>query len=190
MGAIDIVSASAGSGKTYSMSYRYVRTLIQNPTLYRHILAVTFTNKATDELKERILKHLHTLALGCNEKFEEKLLEDTTFDSAAIRSRAAEARSFILHDYNNFAVMTIDKFFQRIMRSFIKELDVDLNFNLELQTDSLLARAADNMLDQLSDEEHKDLRSWVLDFIGEKIDDGHEWDIRKGLISLGKELFK
>ena len=190
MGAIDIVSASAGSGKTYNMSYRYVRTLIQNPTLYRHILAVTFTNKATDELKERILKHLHTLALGCNEKFEEKLLEDTSFDSAAIRSRAAEARSLILHDYNNFAVMTIDKFFQRIMRSFIKELDVDLNFNLELQTDSLLARAADNMLDQLSDEEHKDLRSWVLDFIGEKIDDGHEWDIRKGLISLGKELFK
>lgn len=190
MGAIDIVSASAGSGKTYSMSYRYVRTLIQNPTLYRHILAVTFTNKATDELKERILKHLHTLALGCNEKFEEKLLEDTPFDSATIRSRAAEARSLILHDYNNFAVMTIDKFFQRIMRSFIKELDVDLSFNLELQTDSLLARAADNMLDKLSDEEHRDLRSWVLEFIGEKIEDGHEWDIRKGLILLGKELFK
>ena len=70
MGAIDIVSASAGSGKTYNMAYRYIRTLITNPYLYRHILAVTFTNKATDELKERILKQLNSLATGKNEDFE------------------------------------------------------------------------------------------------------------------------
>ena len=190
MGAIDIVSASAGSGKTYNMAYRYIRTLITNPHLYRHILAVTFTNKATDELKERILKQLNLLAKGENDDFEEKLTTDTGLSSSTIRSRATEARNLILHDYNNFAVMTIDKFFQRVMRAFIKELDVDLNFNLELETDSLLARAADNLLDKLSDSERGDLRRWVLDFIGEKIEDGKEWDIRRGLIKLGNELFK
>ncbi len=190
MGVIDIVSASAGSGKTYNMAYRYIRTLITNPYIYRHILAVTFTNKATDELKERILEKLHKLAIGENEEFEEMLLKDTDLDSNTIRAHAAEARNLILHDYNNFAVMTIDKFFQRVMRAFIKELDIDLNFNLELETDSLLARAADNLLDRLSDSERSDLRSWVLDFIGEKIESGEGWDIRKGLTTLGKELFK
>ena len=130
MGVIDIVSASAGSGKTYNMAYRYIRTLITNPYIYRHILAVTFTNKATDELKERIIEKLHKLATGENEEFEEMLLKDTELDSDTIRAHAAEARNLILHDYNNFAVMTIDKFFQRVMRAFIKELDVDLNFNL------------------------------------------------------------
>lgn len=190
MGVIDIVSASAGSGKTYNMAYRYIRTLITNPYIYRHILAVTFTNKATDELKERILEKLHKLALGENEEFEEMLLKDTELDSDTIRAHAAEARNLILHDYNNFAVMTIDKFFQRVMRAFIKELDVDLNFNLELETDSLLARAADNLLDKLSESQRSDLRSWVLDFIGEKIESGEGWDIRKGLTTLGKELFK
>ena len=190
MGVVDIVSASAGSGKTYSMAYRYVRTLIQNPTLYRHILAVTFTNKATDELKERILRQLHDLAKGNQMDYEQRLLCDTEFDSATIRARAAEARSLILHDYNNFSVMTIDKFFQRVMRAFIKELDVDLSFNIELQTDSLLARAADRMLDELSNEEKAELRDWVLEFIGENIEEGESWDIKRSLTKLGTELFK
>ena len=190
MGAIDIVSASAGSGKTYNMAYRYIRTLIENPTDYRHILAVTFTNKATDELKERILNQLHSLAQGTNEDFENKLTADTGLDRPTVRRHAAEARSNILHDYNNFSVMTIDKFFQRVMRAFIKELDVNINFNLELKTESLISQAADLMLDRLSESEQEELRSWVMYYVGESIEDGEGWNIKKSLVQLGKELFK
>lgn len=190
MGAIDIVSASAGSGKTYNMAYRYIRTLIENPTDYRHILAVTFTNKATDELKERILNQLHSLAQGTNEDFENKLTADTGLDRPTVRRHAAEARSNILHDYNNFSVMTIDKFFQRVMRAFIKELDVNINFNLELKTESLISQAADLMLDRLSENEQEELRSWVMYYVGESIEDGEGWNIKKSLVQLGKELFK
>ena len=111
MGRVDILSASAGSGKTYNMAYRYILSLIDQPTRYRHLLAVTFTNKATDELKGRILQFLNELACGEKADFEAKLMKDLRLDGATIRSRATEARNYILHDYNNFSILTIDKFF-------------------------------------------------------------------------------
>ncbi len=188
MGQVNVVSASAGSGKTYNMAYSYILTLIDQPTRYRNLLAVTFTNKATDELKQRILQHLNGLSQGANGDFEAKLMHDLRLDSATIRSRAAEARNYILHDYNNFSILTIDKFFQRVMRAFIKELGKDLNFNLELQTDTLLGQAADRMLDELSTDEQ--LRQWVMALIGENIEEGASWNIKGTLTTLGKELFR
>ena len=119
MGRVDILSASAGSGKTYSLAFRYIKTLLEEPNNYRHILAVTFTNKATDELKNRILTQLNLLAQGEKSDFD-KDLRDGGYDMNLVATNAAEARNLILHDYNNFAVMTIDKFFQRVMRSFIR----------------------------------------------------------------------
>lgn len=188
MGQVNVVSASAGSGKTYNMAYRYILSLIDQPTRYRHLLAVTFTNKATDELKGRILQFLNKLACGEKADFEAKLMKDLRLDGATIRSRATEARNNILHDYNNFSILTIDKFFQRVMRAFIKELGKDLNFNLELQTDSLLGQAADRMLDELSTDEQ--LRNWVMALIGENIEEGASWNIKGTLTTLGQELFK
>lgn len=188
MGTVNIVSASAGSGKTYNMAYNYIRNLIEQPTQYRNLLAVTFTNKATEELKQRILLYLHSLACGTKEDFEAKLVADLGFDKATIRKRAAESRNYILHDYNNFSILTIDKFFQRVMRAFIKELGIDLNFNLELQTESLVSQAADRMLDELSADE--ELRHWVMGFVSENIDEGSGWNIKKSITSLGSELFK
>ena len=188
MGQVNVVSASAGSGKTYNMAYSYILTLIDQPTRYRNLLAVTFTNKATDELKQRILQHLNKLSQGTNGDFEAKLMHDLRLDSATVRNRAAEARNYILHDYNNFSILTIDKFFQRVMRAFIKELGKDLNFNLELQTDTLLGQAADRMLDELSTDEQ--LRQWVMALIGENIEEGASWNIKGTLTTLGKELFR
>lgn len=182
------MSASAGSGKTYNMAYRYIALLIENPTLYRHILAVTFTNKATDELKSRILLRINDLAIGRALDYEKRLVTDLCLDRTTIRSRAVEARNYILHDYNNFSVLTIDKFFQRIIRAFVKELGKELDYNLELQTDTLLSEAADRMLDKLSDS--PDLRAWVMDIIEQRIEDGKSWDIKKSLTALGLELFK
>ena len=186
MGRVDILSASAGSGKTYSLAFRYIKTLLEEPNNYRHILAVTFTNKATDELKNRILTQLNLLAQGEKSDFD-KDLRDGGYDMNLVATNAAEARNLILHDYNNFAVMTIDKFFQRVMRSFIREIGVDLNFNLELHTDSLLDQAADRMLEEVADD--KDLHRWIMEYIGENISDGASWNIKGAIVELGSQLF-
>ena len=188
MGSIQIVKASAGSGKTYRLAYEYVRSVIEEPHLYRHILAVTFTNKATEEMKQRILSEINLLAEGVASSYQKNLQHDLKLTAAQIRERALMARTYILHDYSHFAILTIDKFFQRIIRAFIKELGVDLNFNLELQTDNLLEKAADNLIEDISINDA--LKKWIADFIEEKIADNKKWDIKTELVRLGKELFK
>ena len=187
MGRVDILSASAGSGKTYRLAYNYIKTLLAEPNNYRHILAVTFTNKATDELKGRILAQLNLLAKGERSDFDHDLRREG-YTMSEVARNAAEARNLILHDYNNFAVMTIDKFFQRVMRAFIKELGVELSFNLELQTDSLLDQAAERMLEEVA--EDKDLYRWIMEYIGENISDGASWNIKGAIVELGEQLFK
>ena len=187
MGHITIVKASAGSGKTYRLAYEYIRRVIDNPALYRHILAVTFTNKATEEMKRRIVGELNALASHNSSEYLPKLEADLGLAPETIRQRAITARSKILHDYSHFTVLTIDKFFQRIIRSFLKELGLDLNFNLELQTDSLLEGAADRLIDEISI--NQQLRDWVMQFVEEKIEEGKTWDIRHEIVNLGQELF-
>ena len=115
-----ILNASAGSGKTYQLAYKYVRDVIDQPGLYRHILAVTFTNKATEEMKSRILKEIHRLASGGASPYLGNLCRELSLDERSVRKRAAEVHSKILHDYSRFTVLTIDTFFQRILRAFIK----------------------------------------------------------------------
>ena len=138
-----ILNASAGSGKTYQLAYKYVRDVIDQPGLYRHILAVTFTNKATEEMKSRILKEIHRLASGGASPYLGNLCRELSLDERSVRKRAAEVRSKILHDYSRFTVLTIDTFFQRILRAFIKELGIDLNYNVEIETASVLSKGAD-----------------------------------------------
>lgn len=188
MGKVKIVSASAGSGKTYNLAYEYVLNVVREPYLYRHILAVTFTNKATEEMKQRILDKINQLAMGTETQYITKLQKELGMDAGMIARRAATARSLILHDYGHFAVLTIDRFFQRIIRAFIKELGIDLNFNLELPVESLLGSAADRMIDDISVDDS--LRGWIADFVNDRIGDGRKWDIRGDLLELGTELFK
>ena len=109
-----ILNASAGSGKTYQLAYKYVHDTVEQPTRYRHILAVTFTNKATEEMKTRILKEIHALASGAASSYLEPLCRELGMDAATVRRRAREVRSHILHDYSHFTVLTIDTFFQRL----------------------------------------------------------------------------
>ena len=183
-----ILNASAGSGKTYQLAYKYVRDVIGRPDLYRHILAVTFTNKATEEMKSRILKEIHTLASGAASSYLEDLCRETGLDAPSVRKRAAEVRSRILHDYSHFTVLTIDTFFQRILRAFIRELGLDLNYNVEIETASVLSKSADTLIDRITDD--PDLERWLTAFVQERIDDGRKWDIRDGILALGGELFK
>ena len=100
MGKVKILKASAGSGKTYRLAYEYIRSVIDSPQLYRHILAVTFTNKATEEMKQRIVGELNALANGSPSGYMGDLERDLGLDGQTIRRRAADARTKILHDYS------------------------------------------------------------------------------------------
>lgn len=183
-----ILSASAGSGKTYQLAYKYVRDVVEHPEMYRAILAVTFTNKATEEMKSRILREIHLLASGCKSPYIEKLCAELQLTESMVRKQAMRARTSILHDYSRFSVLTIDKFFQRIIRAFIKELGIDLNYNIELDPTQLLVRGADNLVENIADNE--ELKHWMLEFAEERLSDGDRWDMRGDLRSLGREIFK
>ncbi|MBO7306762.1 MAG: UvrD-helicase domain-containing protein [Alistipes sp.] len=183
-----ILSASAGSGKTYQLAYKYVRDVVERPELYRAILAVTFTNKATEEMKSRILREIHILASGQKSAYMTNLCSELGMSEQAVRKQAMRARTLILHDYSRFSILTIDKFFQRIIRAFIKELGIDLNYNIELDPTQLLSRSADSLVEKISTNE--ELKQWMLEFAKERIDDGTRWDMRGDLRALGQEIFK
>ncbi|MFR9603587.1 MAG: UvrD-helicase domain-containing protein [Rikenellaceae bacterium] len=181
-----IFNASAGSGKTYRLAYKYVRDVISEPLRYRHILAVTFTNKATEEMKSRILSEINTLANGLGSSYMQSLRDELRLTEETIRRRAQQARSYILHDYSRFTVLTIDRFFQRILRAFIHELGLDLNYNIEIESSSILTQSADNLIEQITTQ--KELRDWLLEFVEERVEDGKRWDIHDGILSLSREL--
>lgn len=183
-----ILSASAGSGKTYQLTLKYMCDVILHPERYRNILAVTFTNKATEEMKSRILREIHTLASGKSSPYLSDVKQELGLSEAQIREGAKRARTRILHDFSRFTILTIDRFFQRILRAFIKELSLDLNYNIELDTNLLLERSTDALVESIAGNEQ--LRGWLLEFAQERIDDGTRWDMRSDLKSLGSELFK
>lgn len=183
-----ILNASAGSGKTYQLAYQYVRDVVEHPTIYRHILAVTFTNKATEEMKSRILKEIHALAEGKSSSYLQRLCHELNLSPETIAKRAREARTRILHDYSRFTVLTIDTFFQRILRAFIKELNLDLNYNIELETAPMLAKSADALIEEITS--NRELLQWMSRFVEERIEEGRPWDVREGILSLGGEIFK
>ncbi len=147
-GQLDMYKASAGSGKTHRLTHKYISFLLAPDAerdAYKHILAVTFTNKATEEMKSRIVKTLHELSQGKGEELEGK----SPGEAAAIQKKAREALTAILHDYSNFQVCTIDKFFQQIFRSFARELGSFSNYRVELRDDDVLAHVVDELLSGL-----------------------------------------
>ncbi|MEG1842088.1 MAG: UvrD-helicase domain-containing protein [Alistipes sp.] len=183
-----ILNASAGSGKTYQLAYKYVRDVIETPNRYRHILAVTFTNKATEEMKSRILERIHELATDAPSDYLSNLCTELQLDAQTIHERARCVQSKILHDYSHFTVLTIDKFFQRILRAFIRELGIAPDYNTEIESEQIVSRSADLLIEQITID--AELRKWLLAFVEERIDESRRWDIREGILSLKGELFK
>ena len=182
------MSASAGSGKTYTLAYEYVRNTISVPSRFSHILAVTFTNKATEEMKRRILHSVNELACGRDAGgYRMKLACDLGLDDETITARAKDARTGILHDYSRFSVLTIDKFFQRVIRAFLKELGINANYALELNSESLLGNATDRLLGETSTDER--LRSYIMSITNERIDDNKAWSVKDEIKNLGRQLF-
>lgn len=191
MGQLVIYKASAGSGKTFTLAVEYITLLIKSPENYRHILAVTFTNKATAEMKLRILSQLYGIgySLESSKNYFEKIHQALPhFSEKKIRENAQIALNKILHDFTFFHVETIDSFFQTVMRNLAHELQLTNNLNIDLDSTSAIEEAVDKMLEQLTSECQE--IKWIQEFIGENISDSKSWDIRKGLKTFSKNLFK
>src|SRR2546423_10443473 len=114
MNNLSIYKSSAGSGKTYSLVREYLKLVLPYPSNFRHILAITFTNKATDEMKSRILRSLIELSNGSNKNLEQELAKESPLSKLDIKEQAQKCLNFILHHYSDFAVTTIDSFFNSI----------------------------------------------------------------------------
>jgi ATP-dependent helicase/nuclease subunit A len=189
MSRIIIIRASAGSGKTHRLTGEFLKMLLQEPTDYfKGILAVTFTNKATAEMKSRLIEQLNILAKNEHSEYLEELKNITQFKEEHIRNKSAAILHHILHQYSWFSIETIDTFFQRIIRAFTRELAIPGNYNIELDTLPILEYAVDNLINEI--EEGSYLLNWLVQFAESRIEDGRPWDIRKELINLGEEVFK
>ncbi len=194
-----IITASAGAGKTYQLAYKYIHDALCDrpiegkpfrPDAFEHTLAVTFTNKATQEMKNRILKRLNELATNQKCDYTDDLVRDLGVSEATIRQRAAEVRSAILHNYSRFAIMTNDTFFQRIMRSLVREIGAEPNYAVELDPTSIISRSADAIIAEINSKENEELNQWMLKIMEQNIAQGNSWNVRNEVLRLQRELFK
>ncbi len=188
---LKLIRASAGSGKTFTLTAHYLILLFSGTGKYREILAVTFTNKATAEMKERILTSLEELANSGYERSKFSAILQENYPSLSdqdIRSKASEIYSSILHDYSRFSVSTIDGFVQQLIRSFAFELNLDSGYKLEMNQD----KVKDELIKALNLhlENDPDLLEWVTNLAIDRISDGKDWDYQRALKDLANEIFK
>ena len=187
---VTIMKASAGSGKTYNLAKTYINLLIKNDDryAYRHILAVTFTNKATDEMKSRILKELHILSTTPDDSdYLTFLMKEHDMSKQQVCQKAQTVLYDILHDYSAFAVSTIDRFFQHTLKAFSREIGQFASYQVELDRDSLIAESVDRVLDSLT-EDNKDLLPWLTDSVLEQIQQGGRYNLEGDLLDRAKRL--
>lgn len=186
---LHVYKASAGSGKTFTLATQYISQLIIDPCAYAHILAVTFTNKATTEMKTRILEQLYGLAyrIPSSDKYLQELLKITGKNENEIRETASQALQNIIHDYSRFRVETIDSFFQSVMRNLARELELGNNLSIELNNGEVLSEAIDAMIEKLDIQ--SPVLGWILEYIEERIADDKRWNISNEIKRFGTNIF-
>ncbi|PCJ27381.1 MAG: hypothetical protein COA97_03685 [Flavobacteriales bacterium] len=193
-------NSSAGSGKTYTLVKEYLKIALEttNPNQYKHILAVTFTNKAASEMKERIIDALKALSsdeelIGTPKFLLDDLVKPTTEEGLGINANEISARSkrvlkSILHSYNDFGVSTIDKFTHRIIRTFAHDLQLPLNFDIELDDREVLGAAIDLLIAEVGTNEK--LTKLLLEYTSKKAEAEENWHIERDLFEFSKNLLK
>ena len=197
MNPLKVYKASAGSGKTFTLAVEYIKLLVLSPggDEYNHILAVTFTNKATSEMKDRILTQLFGIAHGLpsSQVYYDKLVEslrgepDAPTQEAEIRRRCGEALHQILHDYSHFRVGTIDSFFQTILRGLAHELGLTANLQVEINDSEVLSKAVDRIVYRLQDEPV--VLDWLMSLVRDQIEMNQRWDVTHRVKEFGRAIF-
>jgi ATP-dependent helicase/nuclease subunit A len=184
-----IYRSSAGSGKTRTLAREYLRLALKHRSHYfRHILAVTFTNKASQEMKDRILHYLDEFANGRPNELAAELMQELGMDEQTFRQNSQATQQEILHHYTQFSISTIDAFFQKVIRSFTREAGIVGDYRLEVEQDAVLEEVIDNLIDELGN--NKELTDWVVDFAKENLENERAWDIRQSLVEFAREIFR
>lgn len=197
---LTVYNASAGAGKTFRLTVEYIKHLIISPARYESILAVTFTNKATEEMKMRIMSQLYGIAyrLPSSHVYLDIILQElvkmnsassftsSAIDEAFVRQRAQEALRLLLHNYSFFRVETIDRFFQSVLRNLARELDLTPNLRVELADKEIEHEAVDKWIEGLEESDRQ--LGWIIDYIHSTMDDGKAWNIIGRIKTFGEQL--
>jgi ATP-dependent exoDNAse (exonuclease V) beta subunit len=185
-GKFVVYKSSAGSGKTFTLVREYLKIVLQNPEQFRQVLAITFTNKAANEMKERVVRNLIFLVDPGNNRQEDAIKYllpqlETQLDltEAQISSRAAIVLRLIMHHYSEFAVSTIDSFTHRVIRTFAHDLKIPMNFEVELDAETMLSQSIDLLISEVGSNEQ--LTRVMVDFVEKKADDEQNWQIEHDL---------
>ena len=193
-----ILNASAGSGKTFNLVKEYIQLLLcdkNNVNRFANIIAMTFTNKAALEMKSRIIQALDELSFPdkYTEKSEEYALiiaDELEINTTEVHLRAQIVLKNILHRYEDFHVMTIDKFNLRLIRSFSRDLNLPNDFEIILNESEVIESVVDTMMSQLGQTDLEKLTHLVFSYAKENIEEGEKWDFRKNLIQFASILQK
>lgn len=188
-----VYKSSAGSGKTFSLVKEYLKLILPDPDKFRHILAITFTNKVANEMKERVLTYLRELSKNSDERQQKVteqlipvLVRETGLDEPAISAKAAIALEMILHNYSDFAICTIDSFSHRIIRTFARDFGLPLNFNVEIDSEDLFQTAIDLLIDRVG--EDTAVTDLLVKFLETRMDEERSWNIDLQLMDFTKVL--
>lgn len=187
-----VYRASAGSGKTYTLALKYISLALKSGSKgFTHVLAVTFTNKATGEMKDRILENLYGLSRGLDANFLEDVKEITKLSEQEIQRKSTEMLCYIMNDFDHFRVETIDSFFQSLLTNLAFELGLTRGFKVDLDDKRVISIAVERILRRIDQEEKNGLRRIVKESLIRSLEDGKSWDIAKDLKAFaGKNLFK
>ncbi len=183
-----IYNASAGSGKTFTLVKEYLKVLLQsnNVFYFQKVLAITFTNKAAGEMRERVLKNLNTFSKGESNNLLQIILKETSLDTLKIQQRSKEILDAVLQNYSAFSIITIDSFTHKIIKNFACDLGLSLNFEVEMDAVLLLNEAVDILMSKIGT--HNNLTELLIDYSLSKIDEDKSWDISHELKEFSKIL--
>ena len=189
-----ICKASAGSGKTYTLVRQYIETAIASPSdlehRFEHILAITFTNKAANGMKERIMDQLHAIATGGGGRLCEEMAGHLSVGSDEVRRRCGIVLTSILHHYTDFSVCTIDSFVHRLVRTFAHDLRLPLNFEVMIDNSQIVEAAVDEMLALAGNEGQEALTRVLCSYSQSRMDEGKGYRLEQQVGKLAEEIFK
>jgi ATP-dependent exoDNAse (exonuclease V) beta subunit len=186
--SFSVYNASAGSGKTFSLVKEYLKKVLETTNRYQFqkILAITFTNKAAAEMKDRVLENLKLFSEGNENEMFSMLSEELALDKKKLQERSQTALEAILQNYSAFNITTIDSFTHKIIRTFAYDLGLPLNFEVEMDGVRLLSEAVDVLISKIG--ENKELTEVLIEYAVGKINEDKSWDIAFDLNASAKLL--